>query len=81
RGVAPAAHPALAEGLAELGLIDPDAAAEGRRNIVVDPFRTAGDGQAGIAAALAEGLAAPDFAGLPAKFGFVVDAGPVRHLG
>jgi precorrin-3B synthase len=80
RGVAPAAHPALAEGLAALGLIDRDGAAEGRRNIVVDPFRTAGDGQAEIAAALAEGLAAPDFAGLPSKFGFVVDAGPVRRL-
>ena len=80
RGVAPGAHPALAAALADLGLLDADPEAEGRRNIVVDPFRRDGDGQAEIAAALAEGLTAPDLAGLPSKFGLVVDAGPVRRL-
>ena len=82
RGVADADHPALLDGLAALGLIDPDPAVEGRRNLVVDPFRGLGpdDPQTRIAARLAAGLAAPALAGLPAKFGFVVDAGPRRRL-
>lgn len=81
RGVADAAHPALLEGLAALGLVAADAAAEGRLNIVTDPFRGLGDDrQTAIAALLAHGLADPAFAGLPSKFGFVVDAGATRRL-
>lgn len=78
RGVDEAGHAPLLEGLARLGLLDADPGAEGRRNIVVDPFR-AGDA-ARIAEGLAQGLADPLFAGLPSKFGFVVDAGARRCL-
>jgi precorrin-3B synthase len=82
RGVTGATHPPLLDALAQLGLLDDDPAAEARRNIVVDPLRSvAGDDPATqIAAALAAGLRAPGFAALPSKFGFVVDAGPARHL-
>jgi precorrin-3B synthase len=81
RGVEEAAHAPLLDGLAVLGLLDADASAEGRRNIVTDPFRGIGeDRQTRIAALLADGLADPAFAGLPSKFGFVVDAGATRRL-
>jgi precorrin-3B synthase len=81
RGVGDADHAPLLDGLAALGLLDADAGAEGRRNIVTDPFRALGeDRQTRIAAHLAEGLADPAFAGLPSKFGFVVDAGAARRL-
>lgn len=82
RGVSEEAHAPLLEGLAELGLLDADAEAEGRRNIVVDPFRGAGPGdvQEQIASTLAERLRAAEFSPLPAKFGCVVDAGARRRL-
>lgn len=82
RGVSPASHAALIDGLAGLGILDPDAATEARRNIVVDPLRAtaADDPQTMIAAALAEGLADALFAPLPSKFGFVVDTGSPRVL-
>jgi precorrin-3B synthase len=81
RGVEAAAHASLLDGLAALGLLDADASTEGRRNIVTDPFRdVCDDRQTGIAARLAAGLADPAFAGLPSKFGFVVDAGAARRL-
>jgi precorrin-3B synthase len=81
RGVEEAAHAPLLDGLAALGLLDADASAEGRRNIVTDPFRGVGEErQTRLAALLAEGLADTAFAGLPSKFGFVVDAGATRRL-
>jgi precorrin-3B synthase len=81
RGVEETDHALLLDGLAALGLLDADASAEGRRNIVTDPFRgLAEDRQTCIAALLAEGLADAAFAALPSKFGFVVDAGTDRHL-
>ncbi|MFG1418991.1 precorrin-3B synthase [Xanthobacter sp. V0B-10] len=82
RGVTAAGHPAVLETLARLGLLDAAPEAEGRRNIVTDPFRPLGadDIQARCARALAHGLAAPEFGALPSKFGFVVDAGPRRRL-
>jgi precorrin-3B synthase len=81
RGVEEGAHAPLLDGLAALGLLDADASAEGRRNIVTDPFRGLGDDrETRIAALLAEGLADAAFAGLPSKFGFVVDAGATRRL-
>jgi precorrin-3B synthase len=81
RGVEEADHAPLLDGLAALGLLDADASAEGRRNVVTDPFRGLGeDRQTRIAARLAEGLADAAFAGLPSKFGFVVDAGATRRL-
>lgn len=82
RGVTAATHGPLLAELARLGLLDADPDAEGRRNIVVDPFRgqPADDAGTRSAVALAHALRAPDFTGLPSKFGFVVDAGPRRQL-
>lgn len=82
RGVEATAHNALIEGLAALELLDRDANAEGRRNIILDPFHSLApdDLQAEVARRLAAALSRPEFTGLPPKFGFVVDAGPKRRL-
>ena len=81
RGVTDAGYDALMAGLQDLGLLDPSAEAEARRNILVTPFWQAGDGAQDIAAGLAEALAAPDAPELPGKFGFAVDTGPLPVLG
>ena len=73
RGVTEASHPALIEGLRALDLIDADATDEARRNIIVSPFWTEGDGSQEIAAALAKALTASDAPNLPGKFGFSID--------
>jgi precorrin-3B synthase len=73
RGVTEASHPALIDGLRGLDLIDTDAEDEARRNIIVSPFWTEGDGSQEIAAALAQALSAPHAPNLSGKFGFVVD--------
>lgn len=73
RGIAPAAHAALLDGLQELGLVDPSAEVEARRNITVTPFWNAVDDTLHIATALAAALAEPDAPVLPGKFGFAVD--------
>lgn len=82
RGVTETSHGPLLAALAGLGLLDADPSVEGRRNIVLDPFRgsVADDPQTQIATRLAEALAAPELAMLPSKFGFVIDAGPARSL-
>ena len=82
RGVSAKSHAPLMEILGTLDLLDPDAASEGRRNIVVDPFRAVGpdDVQTQLARALTERLRSAEFSALPSKFGFVVDAGPRRRL-
>lgn len=81
RGVTEATHAPLLDALSGLGLLDADPGVEGRRNIVIDPFRGgADDRQTDIATHLAAGLAAPDLAPLPSKFGFVIDTGPNRRL-
>jgi precorrin-3B synthase len=82
RGVDTQAHTGVLADLGDLGLLDADPLAEGRRNIVVDPFRSLApdDPQTRIAAALADGLADPALAALPSKFGLVVDAGGGRRL-
>lgn len=82
RGVSDTSHAPLLEALAGLGLLDADPDAEGRRNIVVSPFRSpeSDDRQTCLAGLLADGLRAPDLAPLPSKFGFVIDAGPERYL-
>ncbi|MDS9468239.1 precorrin-3B synthase [Paracoccus sp. MBLB3053] len=82
RGVSPATYDQVAAGLAALGLLDADPAIEGRRNIVIDPFRSCGhDGMQGqICMLLSKGLAAEDLSRLPSKFGFVIDTGPFRRL-
>jgi precorrin-3B synthase len=80
RGVTEASHRPLIEGLRGLGLLDNDAGAEGRRNIVVAPFWQAGDGTEDLAALLAAALAAADAPDLPGKFGFALDPGPLPIL-
>ena len=77
RGVTESAHGPLLQGLGGLGLLDRDAAAEARRNVVLTPFPGAAAAELdGIAAALARALSAEDGPRLPGKFGFVVDAAP-----
>lgn len=71
-------HALVLERLAALGLLDDDPKFEARRNVICDPFRHAQD--AGLVAALVEGLRAEEFAALPGKFGFVIDSGPARRL-
>lgn len=82
RGVDAGDHLPLIDALMALGLLDENGGVERRRNVVADPFGGLGpnDVQARVARALARGLGLSDFAALPAKFGFVVDAGPLRHL-
>ncbi|MDZ4136424.1 MAG: precorrin-3B synthase [Paracoccaceae bacterium] len=80
RGVTETSHPPLIEGLRALGLIDANAEAEARRNIVVTPFWTQNDGTQDIAAGLADALAAENAPGLPGKFGFALDPGPQPTL-
>ena len=79
RGVSEAGHRPLIEGLRSRGLLDNDAAAEGRRNILVAPFWDAGDGTEVLAALLAQALAA-EALDLPGKFGFALDLGPMPTL-
>lgn len=73
RGVRPEAFEALLAGLGAAGLLDADEEAEARRNVTLTPFRERGGAEERIAAGLAAGLADAGFAGLPGKFGFVVD--------
>ena len=80
RGVSPASHPALMNGLRNFGLVDTSSGAEARRNIVVAPFWNADDGTLQLAMALSDALAAPDAPALPGKFGFAVDAGQQAFL-
>lgn len=79
RGVSDEGHPRLIDGLAELGLLDPDPEIEARRNILVAPLWTAGDEIISVADELERALASGP-AGLPAKFGFAVDCGSKRVL-
>ena len=71
--------PPLLDGLAQLGLLDPDAATEGRRNILVAPFWSAGDDTCSLALELERALAGSSL-DLPTKFGFAVDDGKERAL-
>ena len=82
RGVTDGAFAALIDGLERLGLLAIDRSPSARINLVLDPFRgtPANDAQTLSARLLAAGLAAAEFAALPHKFGFTVDAGPGRHL-
>ena len=76
RGVGDEGHGALIAELRELGLIDGDAGAEARRNVIVTPFSRPRDSSETIAAELAQLLTRADAPPLPGKFGFAVDCGP-----
>ncbi len=80
RGVDPAHHTSLLDALRDLGLVDADAAQEARRNVQVQPFWNEGDLTHGLALRLGQLLASDQAPALPAKFGFVVDTGPVPCL-
>ncbi len=75
RGIREDAHEELIEGLRELGLIDPDAQAEARRNVLLAPFWAEGDDTHAIATELSAALTAATDLALPGKFGFAVDCG------
>lgn len=75
RGVTEHGYGPLVEGLDAVGLIDDNVDAEERRNIVLTPFWSPGDGSVELAAELAAALTAPDAPRLPAKFGFAIDCG------
>ncbi|QPF87244.1 precorrin-3B synthase [Bradyrhizobium genosp. L] len=79
RGVTDQSFPPLSDGLALLGLLDPDERTEARRNILVTPFWADGDDTAPLAAELELGLANFPF-DLPTKFGFAIDDGRERVL-
>jgi precorrin-3B synthase len=79
RGLRDEGHPPLLQGLAQLDLLDADAGAESRRNVVVAPFWSEHDETRSIAAELELALAARPL-DLPAKFGFAVDCGSERAV-
>lgn len=80
RGVTPATHTLLINGLRALNLIDASAEAESRRNVTVAPFHEPGDGTADLATLLEQALTADDAPRLPGKFGFTIDTGPTPVL-
>ncbi|WP_458791968.1 cobalamin biosynthesis protein CobG [Yoonia sp. MH D7] len=73
RGVAAGDHATLLHSLGDLGLLDPDPALEGRRNILVTPFWQTEDRTHRLTLALLERL--NDLPELPAKVGFAIDCG------
>jgi precorrin-3B synthase len=79
RGVAETAWTGLIADLEHLDLLDPDAATETRRNIVVTPFWTDGDDTQRLANELMARL--HDLPSLPPKMGFAIDAGTGPVLG
>ncbi|MFK4508699.1 precorrin-3B synthase [Bradyrhizobium daqingense] len=79
RGVNDQSHQPLLDGLARLGLLDPDQATEARRNILVTPFWSSADDTQALAAELEEALADSKLT-LPTKFGFAIDDGRSRVL-
>lgn len=78
RGVREDGLPALHAALSALGLLDPDAGTEARRNILTTPCWQGPETPA-LAAALEAALA--DGPALPPKFGFAVDSGAEAVLG
>ena len=75
RGIREDAHGELIEALRDLGLIDTDASAEARRNVLLAPFWAEGDDTHAIATGLSAVLTAATDLSLPGKFGFAVDCG------
>jgi precorrin-3B synthase len=79
RGVRVGGHTPLLQALAQLDLLDADAGAESRRNIIVAPFWSEHDETRSIAMQLERALSACHL-DLPGKFGFAVDCGRERAL-
>lgn len=78
RGVAQADLPALQAALRALGLIDPDARTEARRNIITTPIWRKDDPVMALADELTQRL--DELPDLPAKFGFAIDCAAVSVL-
>ncbi|RDW13471.1 precorrin-3B synthase, partial [Paracoccus thiocyanatus] len=76
RGLRPAGHAAAIAVLTGIGLIDRDAAAEARRNVVLSPFAALDGAAWHLAQAIAQAMTAPDAPQVPGKFGFAVDTDP-----
>jgi precorrin-3B synthase len=85
RGLRPDSIAPFTSATLAAGAADPDEAIETRANILVSPLLGADPAiapeTAEIALAIRCGLADPSFAGLPAKFGFLVDGGGAMPLG
>ncbi|WP_421994586.1 precorrin-3B synthase [Reyranella sp.] len=80
RGVSDVGLAALQDGLADLGLLDRDAETEAVRNVMVAPL--AGEAMRTLATALETALTTDRrLASLPAKFGLLVDGGPLKIAG
>ncbi len=85
RGVSETGLPALTADLDALALLDADAGAEARRNVVASPLMgldpaAAFDIRPAVAALESRLAAATDLAALPSKFGFAVSDGGVLAL-
>lgn len=80
RGVTKARYDALIIGLRDLGLIDPNATIESRRNIIMTPFCMMNDDSERLAIQLAAALAKTDAPDVSAKFGYAIDAGATPVL-
>ncbi|WP_264212825.1 precorrin-3B synthase [Leisingera thetidis] len=80
RGIREDAHEELIAGLRDLGLIDPDANAEARRNVLLAPFWTGHDDTRAVATELSAALTADTGLSLPGKFGLAVDCGETPVL-
>lgn len=80
RGIREDVHEALIAALRDLGLVDPDAQAEARRNVLLAPFWSEGDDTHAIATELSAVLTAATDLTLPGKFGFAVDCGAAPVL-
>ncbi len=80
RGIRQDGFEDLIAGLRTLGLVDLDAAAEARRNILLAPFWQEGDDTHTIASALSAALTAATGLALPGNFGFAVDCGAAPVL-
>lgn len=73
RGVREQSYDALLSSLNELRLIDANADAEARRNVIVTPFAAVDDLAHTLAEELSRALTKPNAPRLPEKFGFAID--------
>ncbi len=78
RGVRDHNHRPLAQALAAMGLINPDAAEEAHAPVILNPDWTPGDDTETIALALLNRM--HELPALPPKVGFAIDAGPAPAL-
>lgn len=72
RGVTPETHPPLIDALREMGLIDRDAEAEARRNVMLSPLAEVGGEEWQTAEEISRLMTQPDAPKVPGKFGFAV---------